>query len=424
MRRRYVARLNMRHASICGSLLVLAVASSFAPLRPLAPLRPRSAGGRPRASGDGAEVVEVELARPLGLTVQEVRGAVVVQSCAPRAAAAGVAPGDEIVGVSAVFGDKVWDTRGARARRRRPTPPRDRARAQARRGPRPRRGAHPEPRGRRRHTAPVARRAPRRARRRRRRLRRRRRAPPGPEERPSRFERASTRAPWGPRRATIDGRRARARPRPPRAPRRARRRSAPGSDAAAGAGRHGDVPRHLRRRGGRRRRRRRRRRRGHGRRRRPSLRRRARGPRARLGPRPPSRPRATRVTLEERVLKAEVLADVRLVEDDVRRRLEVLARLRRLREDAEAQGRLGEVEHLRAARGRGGGGAARRGGTRDDARVLRRRVRDAPEARLADLRGAAPTGRRARPAPRGARGRRPRGGARCCRRGRPSPPRA
>lgn len=113
MRRRYVARLNMRRALICGSLLVLAVASSFAPLRPLAPLRPRSAGGRPRASGDGAEVVEVELARPLGVTVQEVRGAVVVQSCAPRAAAAGVAPGDEIVGVSAVFGDKVWDTRAA-----------------------------------------------------------------------------------------------------------------------------------------------------------------------------------------------------------------------------------------------------------------------------------------------------------------------
>ena len=58
------------------------------------------------------EVVEVSLSRPLGITVQEVKGAVVIQSCQPQATEAGVQPGDEIVGVSAVFGDTVWDTRG------------------------------------------------------------------------------------------------------------------------------------------------------------------------------------------------------------------------------------------------------------------------------------------------------------------------
>lgn len=60
--------------------------------------------------------VEVELARPLGVTVQEGPGGrVLVQGCRAggRAEAAGVAAGDEIIGVSAVFGADVWGCEGA-----------------------------------------------------------------------------------------------------------------------------------------------------------------------------------------------------------------------------------------------------------------------------------------------------------------------
>eukprot|EP00629_Pelagomonadales_sp_RCC1024_P013193 CAMPEP_0119293374 /NCGR_PEP_ID=MMETSP1329-20130426/45953_1 /TAXON_ID=114041 /ORGANISM="Genus nov. species nov., Strain RCC1024" /LENGTH=192 /DNA_ID=CAMNT_0007294243 /DNA_START=87 /DNA_END=661 /DNA_ORIENTATION=+ len=65
-----------------------------------------------RAAADDDDAFEVVLTKPLGVTVQEVRGAVVVQTCRPGGAAdaAGVQPGDAIVGVSAIFGDGVWDT--------------------------------------------------------------------------------------------------------------------------------------------------------------------------------------------------------------------------------------------------------------------------------------------------------------------------
>jgi len=59
-------------------------------------------------------VIEVSLARPLGLTAQEVSGgAVIVRTSRGGAKDAGVRVGDEIVGISAVFGDGVWDVAGA-----------------------------------------------------------------------------------------------------------------------------------------------------------------------------------------------------------------------------------------------------------------------------------------------------------------------
>lgn len=69
--------------------------------------------GRRRVVASSGEEIEVVLHRPLGVTVQEVSGAVVIQSCQSQAQEAGVKPGDEIVGVSAIFGDDVWSTRGA-----------------------------------------------------------------------------------------------------------------------------------------------------------------------------------------------------------------------------------------------------------------------------------------------------------------------
>ena len=68
------------------------------------------------AAGLADDELEVELTRPLGVTVQEgANGRVLVQGCRAGgcAAAAGVAPGDEIIGVSAVFGAGVWRCEGA-----------------------------------------------------------------------------------------------------------------------------------------------------------------------------------------------------------------------------------------------------------------------------------------------------------------------
>jgi len=74
--------------------------------------------GAPDASSAGLadDEFEVELERPLGVTVQEgANGRVFVQGCRAggRAQEAGVAPGDEIIGVSAIFGDAIWGCEGA-----------------------------------------------------------------------------------------------------------------------------------------------------------------------------------------------------------------------------------------------------------------------------------------------------------------------
>lgn len=83
-----------------------------------APLHGLFGGGAKEdvAAGLADDELEVELTRPLGVTVQEgANGRVLVQGCRAGgcAAAAGVAPGDEIIGVSAVFGAGVWRCEGA-----------------------------------------------------------------------------------------------------------------------------------------------------------------------------------------------------------------------------------------------------------------------------------------------------------------------
>ena len=83
-----------------------------------APLHGLFGGGAKEDVADGLadDELEVELTRPLGVTVQEgANGRVLVQGCRAGgcAAVAGVAPGDEIIGVSAVFGAGVWRCEGA-----------------------------------------------------------------------------------------------------------------------------------------------------------------------------------------------------------------------------------------------------------------------------------------------------------------------
>ena len=83
-----------------------------------APLHGLFGGGAKEdvAAGLADDELEGELTRPLGVTVQEgANGRVLVQGCRAGgcAAAAGVAPGDEIIGVSAVFGAGVWRCEGA-----------------------------------------------------------------------------------------------------------------------------------------------------------------------------------------------------------------------------------------------------------------------------------------------------------------------
>ncbi|KAJ1459171.1 hypothetical protein M885DRAFT_511642 [Pelagophyceae sp. CCMP2097] len=63
------------------------------------------------AVADGA--FDVSLTRPLGITVREaVDGAVFVTASRNGAKLAGIVVGDVVVGVSAVFGDDIWDVRG------------------------------------------------------------------------------------------------------------------------------------------------------------------------------------------------------------------------------------------------------------------------------------------------------------------------
>lgn len=64
--------------------------------------------------GTALDVVEIELERPLGITVQEASdGAVFVLSARDHALEKGVKVGDVVVGVSGIFGDDVWSTREA-----------------------------------------------------------------------------------------------------------------------------------------------------------------------------------------------------------------------------------------------------------------------------------------------------------------------
>lgn len=57
--------------------------------------------------------MEIELRRPLGITVQEAfDGAVYVIATRENAAAAGIQVGDVVIGVSGIFGDEVWNVRG------------------------------------------------------------------------------------------------------------------------------------------------------------------------------------------------------------------------------------------------------------------------------------------------------------------------
>ena len=117
----------MRITHACS---VLATAAYVIPATETAAARGRRGSARPAplhglfgggakedvAAGLADDELEVELTRPLGVTVQEgANGRVLVQGCRAGgcAAAAGVAPGDEIIGVSAVFGAGVWRCEGA-----------------------------------------------------------------------------------------------------------------------------------------------------------------------------------------------------------------------------------------------------------------------------------------------------------------------
>lgn len=60
------------------------------------------------------DVVEIELERPLGITVQETgSGAVFVLSAREHALEKGVKVGDVVIGISGIFGDDIWNTRDA-----------------------------------------------------------------------------------------------------------------------------------------------------------------------------------------------------------------------------------------------------------------------------------------------------------------------
>ena len=126
-----------------------------------APLHGLFGGGAKEdvAAGLADDELEVELTRPLGVTVQEgANGRVLVQGC--RAAAARrppKPPGDEVIGVSAVFGAGVWRCEGAGLGRRGPDSRAGRVRDAA---PAPRRGRAAPPTGSTRRTSTRARSAP------------------------------------------------------------------------------------------------------------------------------------------------------------------------------------------------------------------------------------------------------------------------
>ena len=101
----------------CGRLGVLRSAASDSE-QTLSSEQPSLSSEQPTVSseqqGQPCSLLEVELSRPLGVTVQEATdGAVFVTASRGGALEAGVAVGDVVVAVSAVFGDDLWEVRNA-----------------------------------------------------------------------------------------------------------------------------------------------------------------------------------------------------------------------------------------------------------------------------------------------------------------------
>ena len=71
--------------------------------------RPKSLGSllKDDSAGD-FPVYEVKLPKPLGITIENIRGDIVIVGAKGNAAEAGVASGDALIGLGSFFGDAIW----------------------------------------------------------------------------------------------------------------------------------------------------------------------------------------------------------------------------------------------------------------------------------------------------------------------------